>query len=233
MAQKDDATLLTQAGVIKAETTANANTATRVGTMMEDIIDSKMNNDDLIDEDDMSTNSATRPPSQQSVKAYVDAEVAGAGGGAVDSVNGATGVVVLDAGDIAFTPAGNIAATDVQAAIEELDSEKASLTSASTSTAAGTITLDMSSQSMKMFVGSASFATPKTIAMSNTTGSLLFNLFINVTDVAAVITVPADWFMADIQFDGTAWTPPETGRYELGGSFDGTNWWIKIQGPFS
>lgn len=94
MAQKDDATLLTQAGVIKAETTANANTATRVGTMMEDIIDSKMNNDDLIDEDDMSTNSATRPPSQQSVKAYVDAEVAGASG-AVDSVNGQTGVVVV------------------------------------------------------------------------------------------------------------------------------------------
>ena len=31
----------------------------------------------LIDEDDMATNSATRPPSQQSVKAYVDSEVAG------------------------------------------------------------------------------------------------------------------------------------------------------------
>lgn len=29
-----------------------------------------------------------------------------------------------DAGDVAFTPAGNIAATDVQAAIEELDAEK-------------------------------------------------------------------------------------------------------------
>lgn len=43
---------------------------------------------------------------------------------AVDSVNGATGVVVLDAGDIGVTPAGNIAATDVQAAIEELDAEK-------------------------------------------------------------------------------------------------------------
>lgn len=42
----------------------------------------------------------------------------------VDSVNGATGVVVLDAGDIGVTPAGNIAATDVQAAIEELDAEK-------------------------------------------------------------------------------------------------------------
>lgn len=31
---------------------------------------------DILDEDDMATNSATRPPSQQSVKAYVDTEVA-------------------------------------------------------------------------------------------------------------------------------------------------------------
>jgi hypothetical protein len=48
----------------------------------------------------------------------------GGGGGAVDSVNGQTGVVVLDAGDIGVTPAGGIAATDVQAALVELDSEK-------------------------------------------------------------------------------------------------------------
>lgn len=41
----------------------------------------------------------------------------------VQSVNGATGVVVLDAGDIAFTPAGGIAATDVQAAILEVQTD--------------------------------------------------------------------------------------------------------------
>lgn len=42
----------------------------------------------------------------------------------VTSVNGETGAVVLDAGDIGFTPAGGLAATDVQAALEELDTEK-------------------------------------------------------------------------------------------------------------
>lgn len=42
----------------------------------------------------------------------------------VDSVNGATGVVIIDAGDIAFTPTGTIAASDVQAAIAELGTEK-------------------------------------------------------------------------------------------------------------
>jgi hypothetical protein len=46
------------------------------------------------------------------------------GGGAVDSVNGQTGVVVLGAGDIGFTPSGGISATDVDGALNELDSEK-------------------------------------------------------------------------------------------------------------
>jgi hypothetical protein len=51
------------------------------------------------------------------------------GGGAVDSVFGRTGVVVAassdyDANQVDFSPAGDIAATDVQAAIEELDVEK-------------------------------------------------------------------------------------------------------------
>lgn len=36
----------------------------------------------------------------------------------------ATSVTNLTAADIAFVPAGGIAATDVQAAIEELDTEK-------------------------------------------------------------------------------------------------------------
>jgi hypothetical protein len=48
--------------------------------------------------------------------------------GLVASVNGQTGTVTLGAGDIAFAPAGDIAATTVQAAVEELDSEKLALT---------------------------------------------------------------------------------------------------------
>lgn len=56
----------------------------------------------------------------------------GGGSGAVDSVNGQTGLVVLDAGDIGNTPAGSIAATDVQGAINELDTEKATTGSVTT-----------------------------------------------------------------------------------------------------
>lgn len=54
--------------------------------------------------------------------ANLAAEIASAAGD-VTSVNGATGAVVVDAGDIAFTPAGTIAATTVQAAIEEVSTE--------------------------------------------------------------------------------------------------------------
>lgn len=43
MAQKTDEELLIEASVIKNETAAGANTANRVGTMLEDIIDSKVN----------------------------------------------------------------------------------------------------------------------------------------------------------------------------------------------
>jgi hypothetical protein len=73
MAQKTDAQLQTQNDTIQTETTANANTASRVGQMIEDVIDSKINNDKIVDEDNMVSDSATLVPSQQSVKAYVDA----------------------------------------------------------------------------------------------------------------------------------------------------------------
>lgn len=56
--------------------------------------------------------------------------VGGGGGGDVTSVFGRTGAVIANASDydanqVDFAPAGSLAATDVQAALEELDSEKA------------------------------------------------------------------------------------------------------------
>jgi hypothetical protein len=40
-----------------------------------------LDNREIIDEDDMASDSEVHVPTQQSVKAYVDTEVAGAGGG--------------------------------------------------------------------------------------------------------------------------------------------------------
>ena len=47
MSQLTDNQLTTEANVIKNETASNANTATRVGTMLNDVIDSKINNDKI------------------------------------------------------------------------------------------------------------------------------------------------------------------------------------------
>jgi len=47
MSQKTDAELLTQAGIIKNETMDGANTATRIGAMYDNIIDSKINNESV------------------------------------------------------------------------------------------------------------------------------------------------------------------------------------------
>lgn len=63
----------------------------------------------------------------------------GGGGGAVDSFNGRTGVVVSQSGDysagiVSNVPAGSIAATTVQAAINELDTEKQAVITGAAST---------------------------------------------------------------------------------------------------
>ncbi len=71
-----DGQLNTEAGVIKDETTANANTATRVGTMLENIIDNKINSDKIDDDPTLAADSPTLVPSQAAVKAYVDGSVA-------------------------------------------------------------------------------------------------------------------------------------------------------------
>lgn len=73
---------------------------------------------------------------------YIKLPLESGGGGptpGVDSFNGRTGVVVSQAGDysagiVSNTPAGNIAATTVQAAINELDSEKQAVITGAAST---------------------------------------------------------------------------------------------------
>lgn len=71
----------------------------------------------------------------------------------VDSFNGRTGVVVSQAGDyaagiIANTPAGNISATNVQAAINELDAEKqATITGGASSIVTANLTASRALQS--------------------------------------------------------------------------------------
>lgn len=68
---------------------------------------------DLLDEDDMTSDSATKVPTQQSVKAYVDNTAAG-----VSSVNGVSGpgAIVIDPDDIDDSLTANKFATAAQLA---------------------------------------------------------------------------------------------------------------------
>lgn len=108
---------------------------------------------------------------------------------------------------------------------------------ATPSTAGGTITLDMVSQVQRMFVGSASFGTAKAIALSNTTNSLVLNLVLTLTNVAAVLTFPSTFTM---QASDTRWndgahtfTPSGTGKHEFSATWDGTDWNLKVTYPYA
>jgi len=76
MAQKTDSQLQTEAGIITNETLIGANTAVRIGTMFNDTISSKINNDKISDDTALG-NDPTLVPSQNAVKTYVDAFATG------------------------------------------------------------------------------------------------------------------------------------------------------------
>jgi hypothetical protein len=70
-----DSQLVTQANIIKNETAAGANTATRVGTTLDDIITNKINNDKIAVDGTLAANSDTLVASQKATKTYVDGKV--------------------------------------------------------------------------------------------------------------------------------------------------------------
>lgn len=148
-------------------------------------------------------------------------------------IDRATGVAAFSIGPTVPTAAAGTNTTQAAStAFVQTALTTATVVSASTSTAGATITLDMDSKIQKIHVGSATFATAKVVAMSNTTNSLSFQFIFEVTNVAAVLTVPADWLMSTPDFDGADWTPPATGKYVFGGSWNGTNWYVNAAGPY-
>lgn len=111
------------------------------------------------------------------------------------------------------------------------------LDSATPSTTGATITLDMNSQFQRMFVGSASFAGAKAIALSNTTNALVLNLVLTLTNVAAVLTFPSTFTMQSVDSrwnDGAkTFTPSGVGKHEFSATWDGTDWNMKVTFPYS
>jgi hypothetical protein len=111
------------------------------------------------------------------------------------------------------------------------------LESASADTSGATITLDMTDLKQRMFVGSASFATAKAMALSNNSNALVFQFAFQISNVAATLTWPAGFTMQsdDTRWNsGTrVWTAAAIGKYEASATYDGTEWKLKISAPFS
>ena len=76
MAQKTDSQLTTEATVIQNETIIGANTALRVGSMLNDLVSNKINNDKISDNTALGS-STTLVPTQNAVKVYVDTVTTG------------------------------------------------------------------------------------------------------------------------------------------------------------
>lgn len=72
MSQKTDSQLATQANQIQSETVENMNSATRVGTMFNDLNDSKINNDKIDTDNGLNTASKTLA-GRDALKAYIAA----------------------------------------------------------------------------------------------------------------------------------------------------------------
>lgn len=84
-----------------------------------------------------------------------------------------------------------------------------------------------------IFVGSAAIGTAKTWSITNLGIQDHFILRINISAIA-IQTFPNTFKSADLSFSSSTfeWTPPSTGYFEIIGDYDGTNWWIKITGPY-
>lgn len=222
------------------------------------IIEQDLTEDDDIDE------ILVRDPSTGAVKYRTASSLGGGGGsGTVTSVSGTTDRIVVTNGtstpsiDISSSYVGqssitttgtltsgatgsgftvNLGSSTVSGTLPVANfTPQYVLDRASSSTSGSTITLDLNSQKERIFVGSASFSSAKTLALSNTTNALVFNFHFEVTNTAAVLTCPNTFLMVDENWNGTSdqWTPPATGKYEMGGVYDGTNWKVKVVGPYN
>ena len=111
------------------------------------------------------------------------------GGGAVSSVFTRTGAVAAQSGDyganqITFAPTGNIAATDTQAAIAELDTEKLSTADGSLASALTAITLaEIDPAADLMLVWDNSAGALKRLAWSQLTEEIVISASDETTDL--------------------------------------------------
>lgn len=106
-------------------------------------------------------------------------------------------------------------------------------------TSGGTIDLDLNNQPGRMFVGDASFASAKSITISNDGEGLIINFKFILTNVAAVLTFPDAFQMQtnDGRWNNTppkTFTPAATGKHEFSATYDIQNltWELKATNQY-
>jgi hypothetical protein len=106
------------------------------------------------------------------------------------------------------------------------------VTETQVSVTGSTVTLDMANATQKLFVGSATVSANKTIALSNASAALVFNLKLLITG-AVNLTMPSTFKMADTRWNSGTKILTLTGvtntRFELSATYDNVNleWALK------
>jgi hypothetical protein len=96
------------------------------------------------------------------------------------------------------------------------------------------IVLNFDGRKERKFVSTASFAVAKTITVTNDTNKGHFDYTFTITNVAAVLTCPTTFKMADVRKVGNDITLNDVGRYKMVGDWDGTNWNVELtQSPYA
>lgn len=104
----------------------------------------------------------------------------------------------------------------------------------SVDTTGATLTLDFGSGVLaysRRFFGSAAFATPKTIALANTTNANHFTFLFEITDLAATLTFPSGFKSGDFRYNNPTaliFTSTEIGIFKVTGDHNGTSWILEF-----
>ena len=170
------------------------------------------------------------------LRAYTGCASTGSGSGACASLS-STFLQLDDTPDSYAGFAGKaVKVNATEDGLEFGDIVAAGLDSAIVSTTGGTITLDMNNQSERMFRGSADIGAIKTWALSNHTPSIFIPSVKFTMTTTDDQTFPSTFKMVifDANWNDSTkkWSPPAVGTYEMSATFDGTNWLMKIQGPY-
>ncbi len=108
------------------------------------------------------------------------------------------------------------------------------LNSANVVTTGGTITLDLNNQIQRIFTPSNDIGGIKTWALSNAGNGLRIEFSFNLTSLV-VQTFPSNFVMSDARWitASNTWTPLDLGEYLAKATYNGTNWRLTIEGPFT